>query len=128
MNISYSNQAIYIIGIVAILKYCLDLIGWIYLHFIASNDMKKYMKPKGLWGKKNDQKHYFIYDTLFINLVDCWALVTGGSDGIGMGFAKELALKGMNVIISARGEDTLKEVSHFLFLFHIIIYSSMFVI
>ena len=80
-------------------------------------------------GKKIDQMYFFYFnDALFINLVDCWALVTGGSDGIGMGFAKELALKGMNVIISARGEDTLKEVLHFLFLFNTIIYSSVFLI
>jgi 17beta-estradiol 17-dehydrogenase / very-long-chain 3-oxoacyl-CoA reductase len=34
--------------------------------------------------------------------------VTGGSEGIGLGISQELATRGFNVIISARGEDTLK--------------------
>ncbi len=33
---------------------------------------------------------------------DSWALITGGSDGIGLGFAQELAKLGFNICIIAR--------------------------
>lgn len=36
-----------------------------------------------------------------------WALVTGASDGIGYGFAKELAARGFNVILHGRNESKL---------------------
>jgi hypothetical protein len=38
-----------------------------------------------------------------------WALVTGGSDGIGKAYAKELMAKGMNVLILARTRANLEE-------------------
>lgn len=39
-----------------------------------------------------------------------WALVTGASDGIGRGFARELAKKGFNVVIHGRSPTKLKNV------------------
>lgn len=38
-----------------------------------------------------------------------WALVTGASDGIGRGYAEELAKRGFNVVISARTASKLEE-------------------
>eukprot|EP00871_Galdieria_phlegrea_P002919 jgi/Galph1/3628/GphlegSOOS_G2258.1 len=40
-----------------------------------------------------------------------WAVVTGASYGIGAGYAKELARKGLNVILIARSLDKLEQVS-----------------
>jgi 17beta-estradiol 17-dehydrogenase / very-long-chain 3-oxoacyl-CoA reductase len=39
-----------------------------------------------------------------------WALVTGSSDGIGLGFAEELASQGFNVILHGRNEQKLQGV------------------
>jgi 17beta-estradiol 17-dehydrogenase / very-long-chain 3-oxoacyl-CoA reductase len=38
---------------------------------------------------------------------EAWALVTGASDGIGVGFAEELASQGFNVILHGRNEQKL---------------------
>ena len=39
-----------------------------------------------------------------------WAVVTGGSDGIGKGYALELAKRGLNICIISRTESKLKSV------------------
>src|SRR6202051_3575760 len=38
-----------------------------------------------------------------------WALVTGGSSGIGKEFAQQIAAQGINIVLVARREDLLKE-------------------
>lgn len=38
-----------------------------------------------------------------------WAVITGGSDGIGLGFAEELAEKGFNICIMARNNEKMKK-------------------
>lgn len=38
-----------------------------------------------------------------------WAVVTGGSDGIGFGFAREFARRGLNIVLVSRTESKLKE-------------------
>ena len=41
---------------------------------------------------------------------DSWAIVTGGTDGIGLGFCEVLAEKGWNVFIISRNEEKIKKV------------------
>ena len=56
---------------------------------------------------------YFLYpSTLHRYLRDhqgrkSWALVTGASDGIGLGFAQELCLRGFNVVLHGRNVEKL---------------------
>ena len=38
---------------------------------------------------------------------DTWAVVTGGTDGIGKGLANELALRGFNIVLIARNREKL---------------------
>jgi 17beta-estradiol 17-dehydrogenase / very-long-chain 3-oxoacyl-CoA reductase len=42
--------------------------------------------------------------------IDSWALVTGGSDGIGKEFAVQLARRGFNIILVARNEEKMNAV------------------
>ncbi len=44
-------------------------------------------------------------------MVDQWALITGASSGIGAEFARQLAARGMHVILTARRTDLMEELA-----------------
>ncbi|KAF5958837.1 hypothetical protein HYC85_006062 [Camellia sinensis] len=73
------------LGSLSLLKCSLAFLKWVYVNFLRP--------PKNL-------KKY-----------GSWALVTGPTDGIGKGFAFELARKGLNLILVGRNPEKLEEVS-----------------
>lgn len=77
------------IGGIAILCHALfNVAFWIYVNFVRVDDLSRYKKSPR----------------------DTWALVTGGSDGIGLAFVKGLANRGFNVLITGRNESKLMNV------------------
>lgn len=75
-----------IIGILAVLRILITCFSFIYRHFLRS--------PKSWTRFRGD-----------------WAVITGASSGIGAGFARQLAQKGVNVVLIARSKERLAEVS-----------------
>ncbi|KAL5552707.1 hypothetical protein UlMin_040108 [Ulmus minor] len=75
----------FIAGSFSILKCSISFLKWVYVNFLRP--------PKNL-------KKY-----------GSWAVVTGPTDGIGKGFAFELARKGLNLILVGRNPEKLKDVS-----------------
>ncbi len=63
----------------------------------------KFLRFVRLYTRPSSLKRYLYGDTP-------WALVTGASDGIGRGFAQELAQNGFNVIIHGRNPTKLENV------------------
>ncbi|GAA0151825.1 hypothetical protein LIER_37362 [Lithospermum erythrorhizon] len=75
---------LFVIGFFKFLKLTLSIIFWVFVNFIRpGKNLKKY---------------------------GSWALVTGPTDGIGKGFAFELAKKGLNLVLVGRNPDKLNVV------------------
>lgn len=75
--------------------YCIGLLTTSYLFFKTVQFSLLYLRPSKL-------PQYLEKDS--------WALVTGASDGIGLGFAEELCQRGFNVIIHGRNPLKLQKV------------------
>ncbi|CAL1359921.1 unnamed protein product [Linum trigynum] len=78
-------RPLFVLGSLTALKFCFALLQWVYVNFLRQGkNLKKY---------------------------GSWAVVTGATDGIGKGFALQLARKGINLVIVGRNPDKLKEVT-----------------
>ncbi len=79
-----------IIGGLWALRFVCDCLFWLYLHIICGNNLSKY-------GAKRQENRG-------------WALVTGASEGIGYALCKEIATRGMNIVIVSRRESELQKI------------------
>ncbi|KAG9446338.1 hypothetical protein H6P81_012466 [Aristolochia fimbriata] len=73
------------LGVLVLLKTSVKFLYWVYVNFLRPG--------------KNLSKY------------GSWALVTGPTDGIGKGFAFQLARKGLNLVLVGRNPDKLREVA-----------------
>ncbi|KAJ7957649.1 very-long-chain 3-oxoacyl-CoA reductase 1 [Quillaja saponaria] len=76
---------LFTLGVLSLLKLSFAFLKWVYVNFLRP--------PKNL-------KKY-----------GSWAVVSGPTDGIGKGFAFQLARKGLNLVLVGRNPDKLKDVS-----------------
>ncbi|XP_042499096.1 very-long-chain 3-oxoacyl-CoA reductase 1-like [Macadamia integrifolia] len=74
-----------LLGFICLSKFSFILLRWVYVSFLRPG--------------KNLEKY------------GSWALVTAPTDGIGKGFAFQLARKGLNLVLVGRNPDKLKDVS-----------------
>ena len=77
---------LFTLGSLSALKISVTFLNWVYVNFLRP--------PKNL------KKHY-----------GSWALVTGPTDGIGKGFAFQLARAGLNLVLVGRNPEKLNDVS-----------------
>ncbi|KAJ6903838.1 very-long-chain 3-oxoacyl-CoA reductase 1-like [Populus alba x Populus x berolinensis] len=76
---------LFTLGSLSLLKFLSATLKWVYVSFLRpAKNLKKY---------------------------GSWALVTGPTDGIGKGFAFQLARKGLNLVLVGRNPEKLKDVS-----------------
>lgn len=57
-------------------------------------------------------RNVFFYDQI-VDFTSCgkWAIVTGGSDGIGLAYATELAQRGLNLVLISNAQRDLERAS-----------------
>ncbi|KAL8150108.1 hypothetical protein V2J09_019916 [Rumex salicifolius] len=78
-------SVIFAFGLLAALRTLLRVLKWVYVSFLRpAKNLKKY---------------------------GSWAVVTGSTDGIGKGFAFQLARKGINLVLVGRNPEKLRDVS-----------------
>jgi 17beta-estradiol 17-dehydrogenase / very-long-chain 3-oxoacyl-CoA reductase len=75
-----------LIGLIVVILYGLQILKWLYGTFLRRVDYGKYNTPGSC------------------------VLVTGATDGIGLGFARAFARRGFNLVLVSRNRDKLEEV------------------
>ena len=53
----------------------------------------------------------FVFSAVDVTTLGDWAVVTGATDGIGKGFARELAHRGINIVLVSRNQTKLEELA-----------------
>jgi 17beta-estradiol 17-dehydrogenase / very-long-chain 3-oxoacyl-CoA reductase len=88
MILNLVQVTLYVVGLITSLALLTRVFRWVWLYFLRTSSLPKY-----LHGEPST-----------------WALVTGGSDGIGKALAQELLASGFNVIIHGRNPTKLADV------------------
>ncbi|XP_071539915.1 inactive hydroxysteroid dehydrogenase-like protein 1 isoform X2 [Panulirus ornatus] len=86
-------------------EYVLTVVGLLYVAKVVL---------QGLWETINGVRAHFwsrLWDKRLVDTYGKWAVVTGCSDGIGKEYAKELAKRGMNIVLISRTLEKLQKVS-----------------
>jgi len=81
-----------VLGSLLLIKYGITLSQFLWMM------MRLYFLPR--FGMKKDLKKY-----------GKWAVITGATDGIGKAIAKQLAKRGINIVLISRSEEKLKSVA-----------------
>lgn len=53
----------------------------------------------------------YFYDQIDFKSTGSWAVISGGSDGIGLAYANELAQRGLNLVLISNKQNDLDKVS-----------------
>ena len=53
----------------------------------------------------------YFYDQIDFKSTGSWAVITGGSDGIGLAYATELAQRGLNLVLISNKSNDLEKAS-----------------
>jgi len=89
MEQSMISSVLVVLGFLVAVKFMLKLAAFVWMHFLRpQSDLRKYGAEQG-----------------------GWAVVTGCTDGIGLGFARKLSERGFNLILVSRNEGKLKDVA-----------------
>ena len=88
------DQAIYYVGVISSLYLLAQLAQHIYTYTHPSS-LPRYLHSNGSCKER---------------IKGSWALITGATDGIGLGFAQELCSRGFNVILHGRNREKLRRV------------------
>ncbi|KAF7350715.1 NAD(P)-binding protein [Mycena sanguinolenta] len=85
-------------GALIVTYYAYNIFSFLYLFLFHRSTISRYLHPPSTSAASSTSEHR------------SWALITGASDGIGMGFAYELASKGFNIILHGRSPTKLAAV------------------
>lgn len=76
--------------------------------WVVTAQLVRYTLP---WLYRNFVGPFFFGENINFKKYGEWAVVTGGSDGIGKAFAGQLAKKGMNIVLISNAPHDLKAVA-----------------
>ena len=86
---------------------CLEVIAIIFLTYYSFTSLKFILSF--VWT--TFLANYLGFGVKWLSGDNVWAVITGGTDGIGLQYAKQLAKKGYSLMIISRSEDKLNSVA-----------------
>ncbi|KAJ7784929.1 hypothetical protein DFH07DRAFT_786321 [Mycena maculata] len=95
---SSSSNVLTAFGTLIATYYAYNIFSFLYLFIFHRSTISRYLQPAIAPAASSTSEHR------------SWALITGASDGIGLGFAHELASDGFNIILHGRSPTKLAAV------------------